>query len=165
MNNTADAWLANRASNDTNTWPSDAANVVDNATPPPTPVATDDCTAHGIYRACSCPQHQAIYDIWPIRNVYLYIAAYIRRYIYCGNDCKTPPNLRKHMAKMECLSRNLEIIIGKSGRNCSIIPEWTPKEPGPGTSQLTPEPPGHEPDAITTRSQAAAHSTTTIQLE
>jgi hypothetical protein len=112
------------------------------STPPAQPSPPEENnppTNRGIYRACNCPHYQDIYDTWPTQDASIYIAACMTICTYCGCNLKLAINLRKYMARMECRTRNLEIITGRLGKNCSTTPEWTPKEPGPGNSQPAPE--------------------------
>ena len=160
----ADAWLANIAINDGNDWLPDTAetDAIGTEISPPTSMATDTRTAQGkIYKACRCPRHQDIYDTWPTRNANLVIATCMKICTYCGRDCTSTTNLRKHMIRSECSHRNLEIIAGKPGRGSATTPGWTHREPETGSSQPATEPLGHQPNARTTRSQALTHSATT----
>lgn len=164
----ADAWLANIVVNDGNDWLPDTAesDAVGAEISPPTSMATETRTAQGkIYKPCRCPQHQDIYDIWPTHNANLVIATCMKICTYCGRDCTSTTNLRKHMVRSECGHRNLEIIAGKSGRGSATTPGWTHREPEAGSSQPATEPLGHQPNARTTRSQALTHSTTTASRE
>lgn len=106
----------------------------------PAIVETNPVTTHGIYKACTCPEHQAIYDTWPTRDADLYIAVCMTICPYCGHDSKTPGNLKKHMARMECPSRNLEIKAGRPEKNSPDPPKWESKDTGPRSSQPSTEP-------------------------
>lgn len=117
-----------------------------------------------VHKACSCPDHQSLYDAWPTRNASLDIAMCMMICTYCGHDCKSTGNLRKHMAKVECPSRNLEIKAGTPGRGCSLTPGWTPKDPRPEDLRPTMSSSG-QPNARATRSQTVTHSATIIHLE
>ena len=155
----ADAWLANVASDDADVWLPDAADTgaEENEPSPPTSMATETQTAQGkIYKACRCPQHQAIYDTWPTRDANLVIAACMRVCTYCGRDYSCPTNLRKHMTRTECSHRNLEIVPGIFRKGGATTPSWTPREPEPETARPVPK----QPDPRTTRSQARTDSTT-----
>ncbi|OAF56733.1 hypothetical protein VC83_07063 [Pseudogymnoascus destructans] len=46
-------------------------------------MATDTRIARGIWRGCTCPSHQAIYNGWPTHNADLTIAQCMRTCMYC----------------------------------------------------------------------------------
>jgi len=155
----ADAWLANIPHDDADGWLPEAAetDAEENEPSPPTSMATETQTAQGtIYKACRCPQHQAIYETWPTRDANLVIAACMRICTYCGKDYACPTNLRKHMSKTECKGRNMEIVPGIFKKGGVATPSWTPREPEPETAR----PPPVQPNPRTTRSQATTDSTT-----
>jgi hypothetical protein len=159
----ADAWLANLERNDA--WLADlerddansrVQDTIEIAPSPPTSMATDARTAQGnIYRGCRCPLHQDIYSNWPRQNAELTIAICMKTCVYCGKDCRTAAELRKHMRKMDYARQNIRIRQETKGRYGPTTPAWTPI-PRPQTLAHRPdsEPLSHPPAARITRSQS-----------
>jgi hypothetical protein len=111
--------------------------TIGNEESPLTSVATDPQTAQGtVFRACRCPEHQDIYNNWPTQNANLNIVGCMKICPYCGKDCHSTTNLRKHIVRREYKGNNLTINTGKPGRQPLInVPSWTDRQPEPQTSQ------------------------------
>jgi hypothetical protein len=141
------------------------------ASSPPTSLATDPRTANGtIYRACNCPEHQEIYEDWPIRNAELVIARCMKTCMYCGMDFTLAAHLRKHLNRLKYTQRrNLTIVQETRGKWGATTPAWTPK---PGYRMI--RVPDHETPTASastsaslrvTRSQSATNSDNGIQQQ
>lgn len=59
-------------------------------------MATDTRIARGIWRGCTCPSNQAIYNDRPTHNADLTIAQCMRTCTYCGSIFKGAAALRTH---------------------------------------------------------------------
>jgi hypothetical protein len=91
-------------------------------------------TPGGIFKSCSCPEHQQLYDTWPLQNAELSIVACMKTCMYCGKDCNTAALLRQHLHKKEYTNKNITVRVERrSMRHMTLPPRtagWTPRDPG-----------------------------------
>ncbi len=129
----AGIWLDNMFNDDDNEWLPDTPHaelspVTSEATEPRTTTTT-------IFKGCNCPEHQHIYDNWPVRNAELTIAKCMTVCVYCGVDYHRPPTLRQHLKAAKHAQNNISVVRETMGRGSSITPSWTLKPRTGATSR------------------------------
>jgi hypothetical protein len=122
----ADEWLDNIFNGGEDEWlpdtpPAEPSLLTSEATPP-------DTAGARIFRGCRCPEHQHIYDSWPLRDADLTIAKCITVCVYCGTDYHRPPTLRQHLKAAKHAQHNISVVRETMGRGSSTIPSWKPKK-------------------------------------
>ena len=148
----ADVWLENLANEMGNDWPFHPAGTEHS---PPTSTATEPRKAQGeLYKACTCPSHQEIYNNWPTQNAELTITKCMRTCMYCGKDFGFAAELRKHLkVRLQYNERNLT-VRSSGGRWSKDEPGWTDTSPSSNTGPTT-----RQRESQPTRSQRRTDST------
>jgi len=146
----ADAWLENMA-NTVDEW---MTGPEEEGPSPLTSMAIDTRTARGtIYKGCRCPEHQDIYNDWPIRDAELTVALCMKVCVYCGKDYEITAELRKHM-KRKYSEHNLKVVYEIRRRHCSTTPGWTRIEAA-----------AERPETRATRNQSPTYGASTAPQE
>jgi hypothetical protein len=149
----ADAWLQSMANHNYNEWP---FGVTETEPSPITSLATDTRTAQGqLYKGCKCPEHQEIYNDWPVQDAELTIAKCMRTCMYCGKHFSLATALRQHIRKRpEYTQKQITVRMETAGNGTSFTPSWTRTKPAEDHIR--------QPEARTTPSQPLTNSATTV---
>ncbi|OWT43401.1 hypothetical protein VFPPC_18544 [Pochonia chlamydosporia 170] len=145
----ADAWLQSMATHNCNEWP---FGPTETEPSPITSLATDTRTAQGqIYKGCKSPEHQEIYNDWPVQAAELTIAKCMRTCTYCGKYFSLATALRQHIRKRpEYTQKQITVRTETAGNGTSFTPAWTRTKPAEDDIR--------QPEARMTRSQPLTNS-------
>ena len=130
----AGEWLNNMIDVDDEWLP----HVAEDVTSIPTSKLTDSSAAQsGMYKGCTCPEHQELYINWPAKDAELVIAQCMRICPYCGSEFRAATDLRRHLDRVKYARNNLRVFREEPGKVNSTMPSWTSRlqivDPNPGS--------------------------------
>lgn len=73
-------------------------------------------------KACSCPEHEHLYDDWPSQNAEIVIGTCMKLCPYCGYRHEKATEIRKHIKQVH-FRRNILVRKQRTGERC-IQPGW-----------------------------------------